>query len=152
VDVDTLRRILSVAAVLCCWGVSALPSRSAAVGRGRIAFADQGTIWTISPDGTGKELLTTTGHATFPAWSKDARRLAFIRGRSPRHELGSLYVINADGSGMERIVSGACRSPLWSPVRDEIAYLRENRDDETPGTDIAFVDARGRTTSRPFLH
>src|SRR5689334_11258381 len=48
--------------------------------RGRIAFVDAGNLFVIHADGSGKKQLTTSGTDRSPAWSRDGRKLAFIRG------------------------------------------------------------------------
>jgi TolB protein len=102
--------------------------------RNRIAFArgELGTgvdIYTMNPDGTGVVRLTTSAPfaaSDEPAWSPDARKIAF---RSSRDANAELYVMNADGSGVVRLTNNAYfdEDPVWSP----------------DGTQIAFASARG---------
>ena len=82
---------------------------------GRIAFASHNQIYTISPSGSGRRQLTSTGKNYRPAWSADGKRLAYT------HEDGNgsldIWVMQADGSGKQQIttshhISGGAS---WSP-------------------------------------
>jgi dipeptidyl aminopeptidase/acylaminoacyl peptidase len=70
---------------------------------------DDGHIYTIAPDGSGRRRLTIADGVTdVPGpWSPDGKRLSLVRER--RQEVGMLfnegdiYVINADGSSPKRV-------------------------------------------------
>jgi len=74
---------------------------------------DPDEVWTVAPDGSGLKRLATVGRE--PAWSPDARQVAYVGERS------YLSVMNADGSGQRRLAPAASR-PAWSPAGTEIAY------------------------------
>jgi Tol biopolymer transport system component len=145
--------LISYLAVLTlCSMVGAVSAVSAPTGPGRIAYGNRGNIWIVNPDGTGKKQLTFFGRDTSPNWSRDGRRIAFIRQEPDRRGRGTVYIIDADGNHPRPIVQGNCWSPLWSPVADELAFVRSSENGEAPGTYIAFVDARGKPTADPVLH
>ena len=79
-----------------------------------IAYERAGGIWTV-PAGGGKPKLLLAGAAE-PAWSQDARRLAFTSRRA-RFGGREVYVADADGSHIRRVTRTRAdeRSPTWSP-------------------------------------
>jgi TolB protein len=99
---------------------------TAAVAAGRLYF-------TLYPHRVGVEIAWVdlssprTEHvvhwligAADPAWSPDAKRLAFVNPRG-------LYVANADGSNLQRLAStahpnAAVADPSWSPDGRRLAY------------------------------
>ncbi len=146
----TYRRL--VAATLFILASLSFPQAPSAKVEGRIAFADGGSIWTIRADGSDRRRLTPPGNATSPVWSRDGRKLAFVRASSAGQKIGSIHMMNADGTGHRKLAAGKCWSPLWSPAADELVYVRGYLEDEAPGTYLAFVDSRGRPTRKPLLH
>ena len=62
-------------------------------------------ICLVSPDGKERKQLTTLGGtSTFPAWSRDSKRIAFVAfvgGKAP------LYVVDADGKNLKALVEDA---------------------------------------------
>ena len=98
-------------------------------------FCDPIELWVMNPDGSGQTRLTSKARCFDPAWSPDARRIAFVRqrlgARLPRggHAVNhDIYVMNADGSGERRLTSGPVQSnsPAWSPDGRKIAYVRRS--------------------------
>jgi Tol biopolymer transport system component len=86
---------------------------------GRIVFASDRNgpmnLFIANPDGTGLSQLTNNAaDETYPAWSRDRGRIAFVRN-------GSLWVINADGTGETQLDVPADNSPTWSPDGGRIA-------------------------------
>src|SRR4051794_26223402 len=81
----------------------AAPANAAFPGEnGKIAFARDGDVWTVNPDGTNRTQLTTDPASdTEPAWSPDGQRIAFTsnRGGGTAH----IWLMNADGSGQSRL-------------------------------------------------
>ncbi len=106
---------------------------------GKIAFARSGNIYTINPDGSGLEQLTTTGEDSEPAWSANGRRIAFTSTRDGNSEV---YVMDADGTGQTNLTNHPADDshPAWSPDGRRIAFDRL-----TPGVgyDIHLMDAEG---------
>jgi Tol biopolymer transport system component len=75
-------------------------------------------IWVMDASGKRQAQLTRNRvHDGLPAWSPDARRIAFLRyERSP--DDSGLYVMNANGTGVMRLTQSrvAYASPAWQPV------------------------------------
>ena len=92
----------------------------------RIAFADQGDLWVISPDGTGLTRLTFVGGSAIftPVWSPDGSQLAVVIDTV-------LHVVEADGSGSIEIEAASegwfagFSPPSWSKDGSEIAAVIE---------------------------
>jgi len=63
-----------------------------------------GQICVINPDGTGRKVLTDklnlTGDNTYPAWSPDGTKLAFINVNSNFH---TVYLMNSDGTNLVKL-------------------------------------------------
>ncbi len=129
-----MRRVLPGAVVALVVSVTALavPARAAFPGaNGTIAFTrylsvsgqTSSDIYTIEPDGTGEMRLTTDGGSRDPAWSRDGRKIAFVRGPAGAEEI---YVMNADGSEQVRLTTNGVYDldPSWSPDGREITFTR----------------------------
>ena len=79
-----------------------------------VAYERRGSIWTVPAAGGNARLLIR--NAGEPAWSQDARRLAFTSTRA-RFGGREVYVADADGSHVRRVTRTRAdeRSPTWSP-------------------------------------
>jgi len=73
------------------------------------------TIWTIRPDGTDLQQLTTE-FGTFPAWSKDGTRIVFWGIR------GLVAIMNWDGSEKAVLSHDFASRSTWSPDGTQVAY------------------------------
>jgi Tol biopolymer transport system component len=75
-------------------------------------------IYLADEDGSTVTRLIPTSVNSYPAWSPDRQRLAFVR--QPE-----IYVVNVDGSGLRRIWSqGSTWRPVdWSPDGSKIAFM-----------------------------
>lgn len=62
--------------------------------------------------------------ATYPTWSPDGGRLAFV---TPR----GLWVVTRTGTGLRRIAEGRLGQPAWSPDGRLIAYTQRVTEDQT---------------------
>jgi len=92
------------------WGL-----RPAADG-GRIAYARQGDIWSLRPDGQGVRRLTGKG-GTEPSFSPYASTIAFVR-------RNQIYTVLSRGGDLDRVTNLGGRSPTWSPDGRRIAFIR----------------------------
>lgn len=66
---------------------------------------------------------STSGDATFPAWSPDGTKLVYVYKATPA-SASELYVINTDGTNNTQITNdgGVASHPDWSAISDEIVY------------------------------
>jgi Tol biopolymer transport system component len=67
----------------------------------RIVFSRNNEIWVMNSDGSGQRRL---GTGTQPAWSRDGRRIAFVKGPDDRTQI---YVMTPDGSSVTRVIASA---------------------------------------------
>lgn len=87
---------------------------------GRIAFYDNGDIWTITPAGTGVARLTTNINTEGnPAFSPDGSRIAY-------EFFGGIWVMDSDGSDQRKLTNGtaADQDPAWSADGTRIVFSR----------------------------
>jgi Tol biopolymer transport system component len=85
-------------------------------------------VYVVNADGSGKRRLAAKVWPDTPAWSPDARKLAFVRGfRGNTQANTDVYVMNADGSEERRLTrsAGYDISPAWSPDGRTIAFVRD---------------------------
>ena len=69
-------------------------------------------IYTINPDGSGLQRLTTAaGNDSVPAWTPDSRQIVF---RSTRNGKWQIFIMNADGSNQRVIVDDVGASDEWA--------------------------------------
>ncbi len=97
-------------------------------------------VFTVDRDGAHRRRLTSSGAATWPAWSPDGRRVAYQDGAGG----GRVMVVWRDGS-RPRVVArgGGGTRPAWSPDGARIA-LRES----TGGGDMSRVVIHDLATGR----
>jgi Tol biopolymer transport system component len=81
----------------------------------RIAFARIGVgILTMNVDGTGIRRLTTNGRDSFPAWSPDGGRFAFIR---PYKAEWRVHTMSSSGATERRLPQAPPSGrPSWTPA------------------------------------
>ena len=128
--------------------VAPSPSAVVTTQNGVVTFHQGGSghgIDVMSLDGTGrKEITHPPGgeYDTFPAWSPDGTRIAFLRTSG-----GARWamVANADGSQPERLADGwgGAEPPAWSPDSRLVAFST-TRDGEQP---IVVVDVSNHTVT-----
>ena len=109
-----------IAALVAAVVVGSAASRSMG-SAGSIAVAGGG----ISVRSTAGQLtrLTTNARDQFPAWSRDGKRIAFVR-RGPDVSRCELFVMNADGSDLHQVgsVETDCSRVSWGPGDRRIAF------------------------------
>ena len=89
---------------------------------GRIAFYNNGDVWTMNPDGSNRVQLTTNYNAEDnPTYSPDGSRIAyeFLRG---------IWIMNADSSGKRALTDGVetDADPTFSADGTRIAFVRND--------------------------
>ena len=108
-------------------------------------------IFVMNADGSGQTRLTDDPAAdSWPSWSPDGRRIAFISSRddpdpSDDESVWEIYVMNADGSGQTRLTNDSAwhSLPRWSPDGQRIAY--QSRTDGNWQIYVMNADGSGRT-------
>ena len=117
--------------------ISAAPRADGGDAARAIVFVDgagsASEIYVRSGDGTRQRVTQNRSQESFPAWSPDRRRIAFVRD-------GAIWVIGwSDGTPERRLTSGTGAAadlyPAWSP----------------DGRFIAFASTRGRRESELYV-
>jgi Tol biopolymer transport system component len=88
-------------------------------------FTPYEAILAMNVDATGLRTVTAGPRDDNPAWSPDARKIAFQSDRSQQNDW-DIYVVNWDGSGLQHLTSGpeTDQDPAWSRDGSRIAFLR----------------------------
>jgi len=82
----------------------------------RIAFA-AGDIFTIRPDGSDFQRVTTHGRAFFPSWSPDGDRIAYDATSLAQN---GIWLVDPDGENRKNL--GLGRYPDWSAQGERLIY------------------------------
>jgi Tol biopolymer transport system component len=114
----------------------------------KIAFYDNGAIYLVNPDGSGRKEKLAGGLSalTYHAWSPDGEKIAFVKQKD-------LYVIEADGSGLKRLTNTSGKEealPTWSPDGKKIAFSCPFKapDASAGHTDLCVINADGTGLKR----
>jgi dipeptidyl aminopeptidase/acylaminoacyl peptidase len=139
------KRLVGLAAfgLIVSIGLAVTPGASAAFpgANGRLAYQQDGNIYTSRADGTHVRQLTTNGLNGDPAWSADGRRIAY-------DHRGRIFVMRADGTDKHMVTSlRHSFDPTWSPNGRRIAFVHDTRGVPEQG-EIWIVRASGGQPSR----
>jgi len=116
-------------------------------------FGKPGTstqIYSIQPDGTGKQQLTTTPRQEIdPAYSADGSMIAFASNAHDDPARGRIYVMDADGQNVTLVTTFErdqfVTSPTWSPDGTRIAFCMSIRGGFVRSSVfVVHVDGSGR--------
>ena len=134
----TLLRALAI--VLLLTSLISLPTAYSAFPgeNGKIAFAGDGEIYVMEPDGSNPaNLPNNIFFDAAPACSPDGTKIAFASGRNTSDTRGQIYVMDADGTDVIRLTNNSFNdsSPAWSPDGARIVFSR--------GVQIFVMDADG---------
>jgi len=85
-------------------------------------------IYIMNADGSGQRYLAA---GIQPSWSPDGSQIVFMSGDPAT---GGIYVVDSTGMGLTRVVgfdveNGSPETPVWSPDRRTIAFIRANYDE-----------------------
>jgi TolB protein len=120
-------------------------------GAEKIAYEGGLGIFVANPDGSEARQLTENAERedTFPAWSSDGRRIAFVgarrQGQVPARGAEEIYVMNADGSDERRLTENDVQdvSPRWIPDGRIVFLSCAERRDEFPRCSLVAIRADG---------
>ncbi|MDB4733348.1 DUF5050 domain-containing protein [Planctomicrobium sp.] len=125
---------------------------------------ENGGIYVVNADGSGKQRLTTGSSDILPRWSPDGKQIAFLALREQDHELAAehdlafhwfLYVMDADGQNQRRVT----KTPIgmifqWSPDGSRFVFQSSCEDgnnkakDGTASSAIYVMKADGTQQKR----
>jgi len=99
-----------------------------------IAYDGDHGLSMTTVEGPSNRPFTENVHDTFPVWSPDGTRVAFMH---RQHDHWEIYVMNADGSGRWPLTSSSALlerrpnnvTPAWSPDGERIAFLSDRDGD-----------------------
>jgi TolB protein len=77
----------------------------------------------MNADGSDvKKLTDGDGIDSWPAWSPDGKRIAFVTNRAGNFDI---HIINADGRARKPLVADPSQdtSPAWSPDGKRLAFI-----------------------------
>lgn len=100
-----------------------LPPPFGPAGNGLIAYASDGDIYVVEPDGSGLVQITSgPGVEDIPVWSRDGTKLVYWTGSGD--EPGDLIVVDADGRNAVTVArtNRPFSTLMWSADGTEIMY------------------------------
>jgi len=84
-----------------------------------------GDVFSMNPDGSNVDQVTTGGTWRTPAWSPDGGSIAVVRQDGPAGA-GGIYLMNPDGTSLRILFLGDLVLPSWHPSGDTIAAIDGN--------------------------
>jgi Tol biopolymer transport system component len=144
--------VAAAAAALACAGPAAATFGGEPQKVAYETYEDGSTVYTVRPTGDGHRRVLRD--ASMPAWSRDGRKIAFIRNND-------VWRASADGSRQRRVVDamrldGVANHPSWSPGGRRIAFQLQT-EEEVGEEDLVIrnfvntvrADGSGRRSLRP---
>ncbi len=138
------------------FAAAAFPGRNGLIAYNATDSASGGTtIWVMNPDGSGQRALTTRtqGDSSWPAWSADGQKIAFV---SYRNNHNDIFTMDANGGHQTQVThepnpktgSSGDVYPSWSPDGRRIVF--QSFDDAAYGQGrqqilVVNADGSGRT-------
>jgi TolB protein len=100
------------------------PANVSGATNGLIAYTHSGTgtqIYTMSPDGSNPQQITTPDDSFAPVWSPDGTKIAYTTVTGGAYQIA---VMNADGTSQTQLTTGPNGSFFsgWSPDGSRMAY------------------------------
>ena len=152
---NLLVAITAVAALM----MAAIPAHATFPGKnGRIAFVQEGEIFSMNPDGSDVRQLTHLGpdnSASWPAWSANGKQIVFNEFPPPDGK-PEIWIMNADGSNAHLAFSERRfdeNRPSFSPDGSKVVFARCKRlvgDGDTCAIHTIHADGSGLTAVLPF--
>ena len=90
----------------------------------KISYASGGATYTVNPDGSQRQRVSSDGADGDPALSPLGTRIAFERTRSADRNIWSM---NSDGTGQKQLTSNPTLDahPTWSPGGTKLLFMRD---------------------------
>jgi Tol biopolymer transport system component len=130
------------------WAAVQAPEGTAGA-TGKLAFDENGDIYVINADGTGRTQLTSGGESdSDPDWSPDGTRIAFARKDSSGTHI---FLMDADGSGLHQITRGQVNDldVAWSRDGSMLAFQRDTPREDYSGLWVVDADGSGARDFTP---
>jgi dipeptidyl aminopeptidase/acylaminoacyl peptidase len=107
-------------------------------------FDSVSQLYTIpAAGGEARQLTSAAGASRAPAWSSDARRIAFSRLRDglTDYNLSDIWVMDVDGGNQHRLTEtvGRATSPSWSPDGAWIACFGSEQQTPESGDPVSHL-------------